>query len=216
MADKEFLLGNRARELLRYTKQATKIVSDDVSGKDVRAIIKRIAELDDIRDVKSVCTETVHALDTKDREGFTKSTYRLYGEDMREIAKGVMRDIQAANNVNFQTEYDERLKRIEDALDGCSLLLEYIQICVEEQIISVKKAGVWTKKVTDVKYMTAAWKRNDGGRARKLREEAQKTADRRQYELMREAIRSVMVENARRKLETKAAAEEQGKICQKP
>lgn len=50
MAEKEYLLGNRARELLRYTNQATRIVSDDVSQRDVRAIIKRIAELDDIRE----------------------------------------------------------------------------------------------------------------------------------------------------------------------
>ncbi len=44
MAEKEYLLGNRARELLRYTNQATRIVSDEVSAKDVRAIIRRIAE----------------------------------------------------------------------------------------------------------------------------------------------------------------------------
>ena len=36
MADKEFLLGNRARELLRYTNQVTKIVTDDISVRDVR------------------------------------------------------------------------------------------------------------------------------------------------------------------------------------
>ena len=59
----------------------------------------------------------------------------------------------------------------QSVLDGCTLLLEYIQICVEEHIISVKKSGVWTKKVTDVKYMAASWRKNDGGRARKLREE---------------------------------------------
>lgn len=53
MADKEFLLGNRARELLKYTKQATRVVSGDISKADVRAIITRVAELDDICDVKS-------------------------------------------------------------------------------------------------------------------------------------------------------------------
>ena len=39
MAEKEYLLGNRARELLKYTKHSTRVVSDDVSQKDVRAII---------------------------------------------------------------------------------------------------------------------------------------------------------------------------------
>lgn len=40
MADnKDFLLGNKARELLCYTKHATKIVSDDASRRDVRMIL---------------------------------------------------------------------------------------------------------------------------------------------------------------------------------
>ena len=146
MAEKEFLLGNRARELLKYTKHSTRVVSDDVSQKDVRAIIRRIAELDDIRDVKSVCSEVVGTLDKKNREGFTKSTYRLYGEDMRMIAKGILCDVYAANNVHFATEANVRLRKIDDILDGCSLLLEYIHICVDDKIISVKKrtAGVTT------------------------------------------------------------------------
>lgn len=192
MAEKEFLLGNRARELLKYTKQATRIVSDDVSQRDVRAIIRRVAELDDIRDVKKVCSEVVGVLDKKDREGFTKSNFRLYGEDMRQIAKGIVRDIHAANNKHFATEYNERLRKIDDVLDGCSLLLEYIQICVEEKIIGVKKAAVWTKHVTDVKYMSAAWKKNDGGRARKIESEVKASEERRQYDLVKAAFREVI------------------------
>lgn len=192
MAEKEFLLGNRARELLKYTKQATRIVSDDVSQRDVRAIIRRVAELDDIRDVKKVCSEVVGVLDKKDREGFTKSNFRLYGEDMRQIAKGIVRDIHAANNKHFVTEYNERLRKIDDVLDGCSLLLEYIQICVEEKIIGVKKAAVWTKHVTDVKYMSAAWKKNDGGRARKIESEVKASEERRQYDLVKAAFREVI------------------------
>lgn len=192
MAEKEYLLGNRARELLQYTNQATKVISDDVSRKDVRAIIRRIAELNDIRDVKAVCAEVTHTLDTKDREGFNKSNYRLYGEDMRLIAKGIVRDVHAANNKLFATELEQRLKKINDILDGCSLLLEYIQICVDEKIISVKKSGVWTKKVTDVKYMAASWRKNDGGRARKIVAEQQAEADRKQYELTKAAVRDVI------------------------
>ena len=198
MAEKEYLLGNRARELLRYTNQATRIVSDDVSQRDVRAIIKRIAELDDIREVRSVCSVVTHQLDEKSNEGFTKSKFRLYGEDMRQIAKNIVRDVHSANNKHFQTEYDARLKKIDDVLDGCTLLLEYIQICVEEHIISVKKSGVWTKKVTDVKYMAASWRKNDGGRARKLREEAQAQADKRQVEVVKAAIRQYNAERQTR------------------
>ena len=189
MAEKEFLLGNRARELLKYTKHSTRVVSDDVSQKDVRAIIRRIAELDDIRDVKSVCSEVVGTLDKKNREGFTKSTYRLYGEDMRMIAKGILCDVYAANNVHFATEANVRLRKIDDILDGCSLLLEYIHICVDDKIISVKKSAVWTKYV---KYMAAAWRKNDGGRARKIETEAKAAEERRQFDMMKAAVREVV------------------------
>ena len=97
LADKEYVLGNKARELLTYTNQATKIVTDDVSQRDVRKILQKIAALDDIRDVKQVCGQMIGYLDRKDKQGFTKAAYRCYGEDMRKTAKGIVRDIHAAN-----------------------------------------------------------------------------------------------------------------------
>lgn len=189
MAEKEFLLGVKARELLKYTKQATKVVTDDISPQDVRAIMHRIATLEDIRDAREVCSQAINAIDRKQKEGFTKTTFRFYGQDMREIAKQILLDVHAANNTHFLTEYDSRLRKIDAILDGCSLLLEYITICLEDEIISKHKAGVWTGKVTDVKYMAASWRKNDGGRARKLREQANAAEDRRQTALVKEAIR---------------------------
>ena len=194
MADKEYLLGNRARELLKYTNQATKVVTDDVSQKEVRAILQKIAALDDIREVKSVCQTTIGQLDSKDKEGFTKAMYRCYGEDMRLIAKGIVRDIHAANGKMFATEYDERLRLIGLVLDGCSLLIEYIQTVLELGVISLKKSEVWTKKALDVKYMTASWKKNDGARANKLRSDEEAKQDARQVEVVKTAIRQYNAE----------------------
>ena len=189
MAEKEFLLGVKARELLKYTKQATKVVSDDISPQDVRAILHKVAALEDIRDAREVCSQAINAVDRKQKEGFTKTAFRFYGQDMREIAKQILLDVHAANNTHFLTEYDSRLRKIDAILDGCSLLLEYITICLEDEIISKRKAGIWTGKVTDVKYMAASWRKNDGGRARKLREQDQAAKDRRQTALVKEAIR---------------------------
>ena len=59
-------------------------------------------------------------------------------------------------------------------VDSCSLLLEYLTICTEEGIISAKKAGIWTKKVTDVKYPAMKWLTSERGRAEKLRAEAER------------------------------------------
>ena len=141
-----FKVGANARELLRYTQRATRIVTDDISRSDARKIIQKVAALEDVRDIQKVCGTAVHALDTRDREGFS----------------------------NFQTDYDKRVEKIGAVVDGCSLLLEYLTICTEEGIISAKKAGIWTKKVTDVKYPAMKWLTSERGRAEKLRAEAER------------------------------------------
>ena len=189
MAEKEFLLGVKARELLKHTKRETRVVTDDISPQDVRAILHKIAALEDIRDAREVCSQAINAIDRKKREGFSKSTFRLYGEDMRQIAKQILLDVHAANNTHFLTEYDSRLRKIDAVLDGCSLLLEYITLCMEEKIISTAKGGVWTGKVMDVKRMAGKWRKNDGGRAKSLRDQAQTVRNRQQIGLVKEAIR---------------------------
>lgn len=174
MAEQPFKVGRNAKELLRYTLRATRTVSDDISRSDARAVFQKAAALEDVKDIQKVCETAVHALDTKNREGFTKSTYRLYGEGIRITARQILLDAHAANNVNFQTDYDKRVEKIGAVVDGCSLLLEYLTICTEEGIISAKKAGIWTKKVTDVKYPAMKWLTSERGRAEKLRAEAER------------------------------------------
>ena len=107
-----FKVGANARELLRYTQRATRIVTDDISRSDARKIIQKVAALEDVRDIQKVCGTAVHALDTRDREGFSKSTFRLYGEGIRLTARQILLDAHAANNVNFQTDYDRRVEKI--------------------------------------------------------------------------------------------------------
>ncbi len=189
MAEKEFLLGVKARELLKHTKRETRVVTDDISPQDVRAILHKIAALEDIRDAREVCSQAINAIDRKQKEGFTKTAFRFYGQDMREIAKQILLDVHAANNTHFLTEYDSRLRKIDAVLDGCSLLLEYITLCMDEKIISTAKGGVWTGKVMDVKRMAGKWRKNDGGRAKSLRDQAQAVRNRQQIGLVKEAIR---------------------------
>lgn len=113
-----FKVGANARELLRYTQRATRIVTDDISRSDARKIIQKVAALEDVRDIQKVCGTAVHALDTRDREGFSKSTFRLYGEGIRLTARQILLDAHAANNVNFQTDYDKRVEKIGAVVDG--------------------------------------------------------------------------------------------------
>ena len=61
--------------------------------------------------------------------------------------------------------------------------------------MSIERSGIWTKKLRDVQYMTMSWRKNDGARAKKLREEAEAAKDQRQVSLVKEAIRQVKAGN---------------------
>lgn len=200
MADgKEYVLGNNARDLLKFTNAITKPRSDEVSARDVRIIFQKIAALEDIRDVRTVCNEAIQFIDRKTKEGFTKRAYNDYGKDMRQMCKNIIRYIQGANGKQFETEYDERLKMIGEALDECSLMLDYIQACLECGFISIKTSQIWTKKVTDVKYPAASWKKKDGARADRIRAAARAKDDRREVENVKAAIREVKAEDRKPK-----------------
>lgn len=52
MAEKEFLLGVKARELLKHTKRETRVVTDDISPQDVRVILHKIAASPSVRQLR--------------------------------------------------------------------------------------------------------------------------------------------------------------------
>ncbi|MCX4372872.1 MAG: hypothetical protein OSJ58_13815, partial [Dysosmobacter sp.] len=76
-------------------------------------------------------------------------------------------------------------------LDNCSLMLEYIQICLDLEIISVERAGTWTKKVRDVQYMSMSWRKNDGARAKKIQAEERASVEGWLVSLVKDAIRQI-------------------------
>ena len=137
----------------------------------------------------------IGVLDRKNKKGFTKATYRCYGEDIRMIAKDIVRYIHAANGKMFATEHEERLQLIGKILDNCSLMLEYIQICLDLEIISLERSGILTKKVRDVQYMSMSWRKNDGARAKKLKAEERVSVDKWLVSLVKEAIRQIKAGN---------------------
>ena len=72
--------------------------------------------------------------------------------------------------------------------------------------------------------MAAAWKKNNGGRARKLRDEEQAQKDRRQVDIVKTAIRQYNAENRRirqyrniyKKQHENKAAEKSGAVSYAP
>lgn len=166
---KDLLLAAKARDLLIYTRKKTKPVNSDMDARDAAKLLRRIAELDDLGRVREVCTATAGALKKRSKDGFSKVAFRDFGQDMRDITKDILRGIYAANNIPFATEPERRIALIDEVLNNAALLLEYISICKEAEIISVQTAGIWSGKAVDVKRMAASWRINSAQRAQALK-----------------------------------------------
>ena len=129
MADRELLLVTKARDLLIYTRKVTKPVNSDVDARDVGNLLKQISCLEDMDKVRDVCRDTSASLKRRSKRGFSKSSYRDFGQDMRDLTKNILRGVFEANNVMFTSEPEKRLAMIDNVLNDTALLLEYIHIC---------------------------------------------------------------------------------------
>ena len=63
-----------------------------------------------------------------------------------------------ANRVNNITRKHERCETITRAITYCDELLFYIELSMQLGLLADKSAGYWSKMVTDVKYMSIAWR----------------------------------------------------------
>lgn len=127
MAEKEYLLGNKAKDLLVYTTTVT-----------------------------------------GNTNLFPKRVRFTYSNDLLLTAKSILKNIHAANECIFSTEYARRLDLLKDVLDDCNYMLQIIEICVELAFIDLRRCEHWSMQVLDIKYMVMAWRRKDGERASAL------------------------------------------------
>lgn len=171
MADnKDFQIGNKAKDLLIYSFQVTKPVSD--KSMETKDVLTTMLKLKDMKpeEVKSFCeTASERLRRSSDKQGFPKSAVHSYIKLIRETAVGIVTNIQMANDCRFETEYEKRLMLIDEVLKGCNLMLQLILISLELDYINIKRSKYWTKMVTDVKYMTLSWKKKDSERAEAIR-----------------------------------------------
>ncbi len=178
--NKDFQLGNKAKDLLVYTFKVTKPVSEkSVETKDVLGVMLKLRGMKP-EEIKKYCDDVEKRLrKSVDRQGFPKSAMHSYVTLFRNAATGIVENIQLANDCHFDTEYEDRLERINDVLKGCNLMLQLIDISLELGYINLKRSKHWTNLVTDVKYMTLAWRKKDRARAAELRksDEAVRSAE---------------------------------------
>lgn len=69
--------------------------------------------------------------------------------------------IMEANRTNVSFNKNHRNKLQTDVILNCDELLYYIELCLDLEIIAGHSAEYWSKLVSDVKYMTLAWRKKD-------------------------------------------------------
>ena len=74
--------------------------------------------------------------------------------------------LMRANRLQLQlnTEKEERLKLQTEAITLCDELSCYVQISMDLNLIGSDTVENWQKKISDIKYMTIAWRSKDKAR----------------------------------------------------
>ena len=63
-----------------------------------------------------------------------------------------------ANRINNVTRKWERCEAITKAITSCDELLFYIELSMNLELLADNSADYWSKMVSDVKYMSIAWR----------------------------------------------------------
>ena len=66
--------------------------------------------------------------------------------------------------LQFNTEKVERLKLQTEAITLCDELSCFIQLSMDLNLIGTDTVEYWQKKISDIKYMTIAWRSKDKAR----------------------------------------------------
>jgi hypothetical protein len=66
-----------------------------------------------------------------------------------------------ANTVNNQTQKARRCEKITDAITKCNQLIFYVELSMNLGILTPESAAYWTKLVSDVKYLSIAWRTSE-------------------------------------------------------
>ncbi|MBQ2898006.1 MAG: four helix bundle protein [Clostridia bacterium] len=70
----------------------------------------------------------------------------------------IYENLMEANRISNITDKKLRCETITKAITLCDELLTYIELSMELGILNAKSAEYWSKMVSDVKYMSIAWR----------------------------------------------------------
>lgn len=70
----------------------------------------------------------------------------------------IFETLMEANRINNITEKRKRCETITKAITYCDELLFLIELSMELELLADNSAAYWSKMVSDVKYMSIAWR----------------------------------------------------------
>ena len=89
---------------------------------------------------------------------------------MQNCAATILEKCISADGRFFETDYDERLRDLDQAIVSCDTLLQYINLSFKKKYITGDQCHYWAELVRPVKQKASNWRRSDGNRAAALRE----------------------------------------------
>lgn len=149
-----------ATDLLDYTIQRVKAKEPQYTK--VKAYVMENGQM--------VEKELFEKINDDGKPHFPKSQTFHMCADMQRMASAILQKCNSADGRYFETEYEERLKDLDEVIVLCDTLNQYINLSYKRKYISGDQCHYWAELVRPVRQKAFNWKRNDSNRAAALRE----------------------------------------------
>lgn len=84
-------------------------------------------------------------------------------QEIQKISMEIYKTLMCANRLQVKniSERDERIRHQTEVITMCDELSCLIELSMEFNLIGTNTVEFWQKKISDIKYMTIAWRKKD-------------------------------------------------------
>lgn len=102
-----------------------------------------------------------YTIQKTDSSKFPKKYTFTFRVRLQNKSMNIYEMLMDANRTNLETDRKRRVGLQNKVINECDKFSYYIELLLDFQIITDKSAAHWSKLVSDVKYMTIAWRTRD-------------------------------------------------------
>lgn len=153
MLDKKDLikLESKATDLFIFVRKITKIKTNDYKSQELNNLLTKMNLAENINEIKTIITSFQQYSLHRTKKGFSKTHYKLYGEEMRKISQQILENI-CLLTIDIYISDQQILLLINDTIKKCLLLHKYFYFCSidEDQILSKKNIQIGTTLIKEI------------------------------------------------------------------